>query len=462
MGRLEVDEVAGESLFNALVRYMIHNQISGGFLATRFESRARLSMIADGDTLDFSSWRMLSSSDDLRFTARTELGYSDKFLSFCDVHTLMSAGDGRWVVPVSTTLRWCPICLELGFHSAIQQALAVEHCFVHHEDLMTTCDQCRSSIQVTLRDIKGDPIEPPSCDCGKYRMYVGVVPRPNAKLAKLYLDIYDYVMWGMTYFSWRSDVSNRFHFSRLAAPFRNMTKSYFSGPTDSDRSETVQIDRSGLDEENTERLLPLLKGCVDEFCKDLIRLLKDDHADCWEASQQYIWNPQVREYPPPCVFAVSQHVLSSYFGYVSGSDGDSGANRSQIKYFLDEAQKTVLENHASWVSDVLSLSTIAFLFASAAVKSLREYFLHLSKDFQGCLPIVFSAGQEVVGREHLLVDFFPDPVLIRHNPERAELTYSKHVLPPCNCEDHFCHSEHKFLVQRRSARIHLAHKSLRN
>lgn len=64
---------------------------------------------------------------------------------------------------MSPTLRYCPSCLAMGYHSMLFQHLAVDHCPGHGIGLADRCPQCEEPHTPTLRGVMKRPFECKKC-----------------------------------------------------------------------------------------------------------------------------------------------------------------------------------------------------------------------------------------------------------------------------------------------------------
>jgi hypothetical protein len=62
-----------------------------------------------------------------------------------------------------TFLRFCPKCIEFGYHSAVSQLVSETRCPVHEEPLVDFCPKCGNRIPYSLPEAK---VLPYSCRCG--------------------------------------------------------------------------------------------------------------------------------------------------------------------------------------------------------------------------------------------------------------------------------------------------------
>ncbi len=91
-------------------------------------------------------------------------------------------GGGSRSSTVSQQLRYCPACLQLGFHAAWFQSLHVEHCPLHRRQLMTGCGQCASAVPYAIgQDLASHPLRCSVCGCA----WVPALNRPAGRCLPL-------------------------------------------------------------------------------------------------------------------------------------------------------------------------------------------------------------------------------------------------------------------------------------
>lgn len=81
------------------------------------------------------------------------------------------AGGSNYVV--SSSLRFCVKCLDLGYHSVVYQHVALACCPLHNLPLEDVCPHCRREITPTFLSAIKHPFECPHCDASLAR----TVPR---------------------------------------------------------------------------------------------------------------------------------------------------------------------------------------------------------------------------------------------------------------------------------------------
>lgn len=64
----------------------------------------------------------------------------------------------------SKHLRWCPNCIERGYHSWLHQFVMVIRCPVHEVEILEACPDCQTRIPFLISDIALN--EPFTCKCG--------------------------------------------------------------------------------------------------------------------------------------------------------------------------------------------------------------------------------------------------------------------------------------------------------
>lgn len=84
----------------------------------------------------------------------------------------------------SETLRWCELCLQRGFHSAVFQVSMAAYCPIHRVPIRSTCSCCNFEIPYRLRtDIFSRPFACPQCG---HDMAPGLRrPRANVLIPRL-------------------------------------------------------------------------------------------------------------------------------------------------------------------------------------------------------------------------------------------------------------------------------------
>jgi len=83
------------------------------------------------------------------------------------------AGWSKYVV--SSSLRFCVKCLDLGYHSVVYQHVALACCPLHNLPLEDVCPHCKCEIIPTFLSAIKHPFECPHCDASLAR----TVPRPQ-------------------------------------------------------------------------------------------------------------------------------------------------------------------------------------------------------------------------------------------------------------------------------------------
>ena len=65
----------------------------------------------------------------------------------------------------AAVLRFCPACLQAGFHATLHQCLLLDLCPLHHKRLRSRCPACRSRIAYRFDSLAAThPYACPHCD----------------------------------------------------------------------------------------------------------------------------------------------------------------------------------------------------------------------------------------------------------------------------------------------------------
>ncbi|MFC3106659.1 hypothetical protein ACFOFO_01565, partial [Undibacterium arcticum] len=64
---------------------------------------------------------------------------------------------------ISAKLRYCPTCLQHGYHSMVFQHRAIMHCPIHGDLLVKCCLRCKGDIAATFSSIAANPFECRQC-----------------------------------------------------------------------------------------------------------------------------------------------------------------------------------------------------------------------------------------------------------------------------------------------------------
>lgn len=109
-----------------------------------------------------------------------ELGLTERRVN------LLLAADlaGRSNYVVSNSLRFCVKCLDLGYHSAVYQHVALARCPLHNLPFEDACPHCKREIVPTFLSVIQHPFECPHCDASLAR----TVPRPQDRHDALLAD----------------------------------------------------------------------------------------------------------------------------------------------------------------------------------------------------------------------------------------------------------------------------------
>ena len=144
----------GESMWMRLAKFSLCNRVSFTALATLFVARRK-----DAPTVD------------LRYAGRWDLQALARVLEITDddVHAGFCVAPPRPSPPGSALrqLRYCPACLEAGFHAAWFQHRLVERCPLHHDlPLRTGCVRCTAPIPYALGiELATYPLSCATCGC---------------------------------------------------------------------------------------------------------------------------------------------------------------------------------------------------------------------------------------------------------------------------------------------------------
>lgn len=155
----------GESLWSVAHKFCWLNSVRGVALLKHFAHPSRRSNTFT-HRVDGSGVRFLH---DLRFEGALD---GDRFASailaprewlrYCSYSGVSRNSLVRvWTV---SFLRYCPTCIEQGFHSVLFQHRFERTCPIHDELLMDMCPQCGQRIPYSLPDASAQPY---SCRCGR-------------------------------------------------------------------------------------------------------------------------------------------------------------------------------------------------------------------------------------------------------------------------------------------------------
>ncbi|WP_141118654.1 DUF3445 domain-containing protein [Pandoraea sp. PE-S2R-1] len=75
----------------------------------------------------------------------------------------ISSGADFWANTLCHELRYCPKCIQLGYHSYLFQYLGIYACPLHTCLLQTGCFKCKCVIQCDLPHVAGSPFACPRC-----------------------------------------------------------------------------------------------------------------------------------------------------------------------------------------------------------------------------------------------------------------------------------------------------------
>ena len=121
----EFSPLPEESWYGALTRISRMNELTARDVRHLFFKSGR----GEGDPLDTTSIRSL-------------LGWEQLYAEPPDLRKLASLKDVLW----SETLRYCPVCMEAGYHSIWHQFVALEVCLIHACPLRQRCMCCNTML----------------------------------------------------------------------------------------------------------------------------------------------------------------------------------------------------------------------------------------------------------------------------------------------------------------------------
>lgn len=135
-----------ESMYSAWSRHCDTHCVEGGVNSPFPPHILRLNLFTKLDPLD------------AKYVA-AEMGISD--IQANELVAADLAGSSRLVVVNS--LRFCVQCLDLGYHSAVYQHIALACCPLHAMPLIDGCPHCRQAITPTYSSVIQSPFECPHC-----------------------------------------------------------------------------------------------------------------------------------------------------------------------------------------------------------------------------------------------------------------------------------------------------------
>ena len=152
----------GESLFGLFSRYST-------FVAAGAERMGELIEQAFGHIhplLAEAACLMVDVRPDAQIELCEALDLSSEALTVMTCTPYMSreeASHHAWSPMLSRTLRYCPLCLQLGFHSMLYQHRAVKDCPHHGVALLDRCSHCASPWDARIKQIVEEPFCCPKC-----------------------------------------------------------------------------------------------------------------------------------------------------------------------------------------------------------------------------------------------------------------------------------------------------------
>jgi hypothetical protein len=91
----------------------------------------------------------------------------------------------------AAVLRFCPACLQAGFHATLHQCLLLDLCPLHHKRLRSRCPACRSRIAYRFDSLAAThPYACPHCDA----LLVPALAQPAGRPARLPQEQHDYLI----------------------------------------------------------------------------------------------------------------------------------------------------------------------------------------------------------------------------------------------------------------------------
>jgi hypothetical protein len=129
---------AGESLWIRLSKFSFCNRMGVAELNRLFSRHDGSGIFSPADLRSMGRW------DPGTLTTVLEIEFCDVCAAFC------SAKPRAILTRAATELRYCPVCLETGFHAAWFQWQYIERCPLHRKPLRTGCPSCAAPIPYVL------------------------------------------------------------------------------------------------------------------------------------------------------------------------------------------------------------------------------------------------------------------------------------------------------------------------
>jgi hypothetical protein len=152
---------------------------------SKFSLCNRLSVHALANLIAVRPDEALSDGVDLRRADRFVLDKISSLLEISDASTRMGFCCFRTHAALgwaSTELRYCPACLEQGFHAAWFQWRFIERCPIHKRRLRSGCQRCAACIPYALnRDMAAHPLSCARCDT----CWLPVLDRPAGRCSPI-------------------------------------------------------------------------------------------------------------------------------------------------------------------------------------------------------------------------------------------------------------------------------------
>lgn len=155
----------GESLWSVTHKFCALNYVAGpGFMRSFGKARS-----GKHSNARFAGARSYPTTD-LRFADSLDLEAFAAAVGddgFCCQDAIVQSWGNRTAIRAATAdfLRYCPTCIELGFHSAVLQFTSIRECPLHRDLVEDSCPKCGGRIPYRLPTPSGQPY---SCPCGRH------------------------------------------------------------------------------------------------------------------------------------------------------------------------------------------------------------------------------------------------------------------------------------------------------